>query len=138
MGLGHISRRPSLGGGSACHLLRYLTGLSGQSPASTTFVQPAQTPPTYSRIHLLQNTMATNDPVRDLNNLLQRYPVGNGNLSQFLSWSLYKDGPDHQRTHYATAKLNGKEIGFGTGFSIGNAKREAAIVALRTLNAQGY
>jgi len=43
------------------------------------------------------------DPVRDLNNLLQRYKVGNGNLSQCLSWVVEQTGPDHQKTLYATA-----------------------------------
>jgi len=75
-----------------------------------------------------------NDPVRDLNNLLQR----NGNLTPYLSWWLYEDGPHHQRNHYAIAKFNGEEIGSGMGFSKENAKKEAAIEALKTLRARGY
>jgi len=45
---------------------------------------------------------ANPDPVRDLNNYLQGHP--SGNLAPFLSWALAENGPDHQKTHYATAK----------------------------------
>jgi hypothetical protein len=43
------------------------------------------------------------DPVRDLNSYLQNHPNGNLLASQF-SWHLRQEGPDHQLTHYATAK----------------------------------
>jgi len=76
--------------------------------------------------------------VRDLYNLLQKHLVGNGNLTQYFSWALSQTGPVHQTTHYATAELHGEEIGSGTGFSMGNAKREAATEALKYLRAQGY
>ncbi|KAI9508137.1 hypothetical protein F5148DRAFT_1199118 [Russula earlei] len=72
------------------------------------------------------------DPVRDLNNFLQGHP--RGNLTPYFSWSLDKDGPDHQKIHYAIAKLNGTNIGSGQGFAIGNAKRDAATRALQYLN----
>jgi len=44
----------------------------------------------------------SDDPIRDLNNRLQGHP--GGNLTPFLSWVLIQDGPDHQKTHYATAR----------------------------------
>jgi len=72
------------------------------------------------------------DPVRDLNNYLQGHP--GGNLTRYLSWAMNEDGPDHQRTHYATAKFNGRDIGFGRGLSKGRAKSEAAERALKYLN----
>ena len=44
------------------------------------------------------------DPARDLNNFLQARRDANGNFSRYLSWVMDKDGPDNQKTHYATAK----------------------------------
>jgi len=74
------------------------------------------------------------DPVRDLNNLLQHYRDNRGNnLARYLSWLLQQTGPDHQRVHYATAKLHGQIIGSGSGVSIGNAKQVAAGQALQYL-----
>ena len=49
-----------------------------------------------SRIQLNQ------DPIRDLNDHLRDHP--SGNLTPLLSWALEQSGPDHQKTHYATAK----------------------------------
>lgn len=56
-----------------------------------------------------------------------------GNLTRHFSWSLEHAGPDHQKVHYATAKLHGHVIGTGSGISIGNAKQAAAAQALRYL-----
>lgn len=73
------------------------------------------------------------DPVRDLNNFLQRYRDARGNLTRHFSWLLQQAGPDNQRVHYATAKLHGQVIGTGSGVSIGNAKYVAAVQALQYL-----
>ena len=48
------------------------------------------------------NITSNQDPVRDLNNYLMGHP--SGNLARFLSWALDQSGPDHQKTHNATAK----------------------------------
>ncbi|KAH9169638.1 hypothetical protein EDB89DRAFT_2244508 [Lactarius sanguifluus] len=44
------------------------------------------------------------DPVRDLNNYLQGH--SSGNITTLLSWETTQQGPQHQVTHYATAKCN--------------------------------
>jgi len=75
------------------------------------------------------------DPVRDLNNALQGYPTGN--LTPQLSWEERVEGPNHQVTHFATAKFRGVDVGRGRGVSKGVAKREAAIQALQNLKAAG-
>ncbi|KAI0248818.1 hypothetical protein BJV78DRAFT_1156244 [Lactifluus subvellereus] len=87
-------------------------------------------PNNYSYTWHLWNLM---DPVRDLNNYLQGHPKGN--LTPSFSWCMSRSGPDHQATHYATAKFEGAEIGHGRSFSIGNAKRLAAMEALQYLRA---
>jgi dsRNA-specific ribonuclease len=84
------------------------------------------------------------DPVRDLNNYLQGHP--RGNLTIYFSWVMKQSGPGHQVTHTAVANcesfdriknyalsyaVNGTEIGSGRSFSMGNAKREAAMQALQ-------
>ncbi|KAH9011721.1 hypothetical protein EDB83DRAFT_2523350 [Lactarius deliciosus] len=71
------------------------------------------------------------DPVRDLNNFLQGH--SRGNLTHLLSWETTHSGPQHQVTHYATAKFQQREIGHGQGLSKGNAKAVAAAEALRYL-----
>jgi len=74
---------------------------------------------------------ASVDPAVEFNNFLQSHPLGN--LTPYLSYVMYADGPDYQRTHYATANFNGRDIGFGQGFSKGSAKRAAAEKALKFL-----
>lgn len=73
------------------------------------------------------------DPVRDLNNYISRNRDARGNLARHFSWSLRQEGPDRQKTHYATAKLHGQNIGSGCGLTIGSAKQEAATQALQYL-----
>ncbi|KAF8270934.1 hypothetical protein EI94DRAFT_646661 [Lactarius quietus] len=77
----------------------------------------------------------TADPVCDLNNYLQAHP--SGCLTPHLSWAISQEGPNHQFTYYATAKLQGATIGHGAGLTTGLAKREAAIIALQWLTANG-
>ena len=48
------------------------------------------------------------DPVRYLNNRLQGHP--RGNLTPYLSWVLGQTGPDHQKTHHATAKCESVNV----------------------------
>ena len=89
------------------------------------------------------------DPVRDLNDFLQKPPERRPNAK--FSWALSQEGPNHQVTHYATAKcevfsyvtnlvrwatlVRGAEIGRGRGAAIGTAKKEAAMQALAYLKA---
>lgn len=85
------------------------------------------------------------DYVVSLNNYLQGYRDGTGRMTRHLSWQLEHEGPCHQRTHHATAKcepfgcfdkwvlscaVRGHAIGYGRGFSISNAKKEAARQAM--------
>jgi hypothetical protein len=51
---------------------------------------------------MLSAYSADRDPVRDLNNALQGHPTGN--LTTQFSWVLKQTGPNHQITHFATAK----------------------------------
>ena len=44
------------------------------------------------------------DHVRDLNNFLQGFKDADGNFTRYLSWLMKHDGPDNQKTHYATAR----------------------------------
>ncbi|KAH8982434.1 hypothetical protein EDB92DRAFT_1952324 [Lactarius akahatsu] len=83
----------------------------------------------YSSNHFY--SIAMSDFVRDLNNFLQGHP--SGNLTTQFSWEMKTDGPNHQITHHAVAKLRGVEIGRGKGVSMGLAKREAANIALQRL-----
>jgi len=71
------------------------------------------------------------DSTRDLNNFLQSH---GGNLTRYFSWLMNQEGPDHQRTHHATAKFRGQVIGYGRGLSTGNAKQAAAEQAMQYLN----
>jgi dsRNA-specific ribonuclease len=88
--------------------------------------------------------------VRDLNNYLMRYRDARGNLARHFSWHLQQEGPDRQKTHYATAKreplsesdnwalnssraVHGQNIGSGSGPSLGIAKHDAASQALQYL-----
>ena len=88
------------------------------------------------------------DPTRDLNNFLQARKDNNGNFARHFSWLMTDEGPDNQKTHYATAKcepfchsedsvlscaVRGQEIGHGMGVSMGVAKKMASEKALRYL-----
>ena len=44
------------------------------------------------------------DSVRDLNDFLQVRRDVNGNFARHLSWSIDSEGPDNQKTHFATVK----------------------------------
>ena len=50
------------------------------------------------------STNSDPDPVRGLNNFLQARKDANGNFTRHFSWLMDQDGPDNQKTHYATAK----------------------------------
>ena len=43
----------------------------------------------------------TVDPIRDLNNLLQRQP--GGNMTDDFKWSFVKEGPEHDALYHVTA-----------------------------------
>ena len=43
----------------------------------------------------------TADPIRDLNNILQRQP--GGNLTDDFKWSFIKEGPEHDALYHVTA-----------------------------------
>jgi len=43
----------------------------------------------------------TADPIRDLNNLLQRQP--GGNINNDFKWSFIKEGPEHEALYHVTA-----------------------------------
>ncbi len=53
-------------------------------------------------LHLSRNLKS--DPLRDLSHFLHRYRDKYGNLTRHFAWALRQTGPNHQRTHYATAK----------------------------------
>ncbi|KAI0273156.1 hypothetical protein BGY98DRAFT_999099 [Russula aff. rugulosa BPL654] len=44
-----------------------------------------------------------------------------------------QEGPDNQKIHHATAKLHGRIVGNGSGFSMSIAKHTAAAQALQYL-----
>ncbi|KAH9036675.1 hypothetical protein EDB84DRAFT_1675757 [Lactarius hengduanensis] len=71
------------------------------------------------------------NPVHGLKNYLQGHPTGI--LTPLFSWEMRQDGPKHQVTHLATAKLRGVEIGHGKGLTMSTAKREAVTIALQRL-----
>jgi len=74
------------------------------------------------------------DPLIRLCDYLRGHPMGGGDLTPYFSWALGQEGRGNQRTHYATAKINSWDIGFGRGHCIGKAKNDAARNALRFLN----
>jgi len=76
------------------------------------------------------------DPIRDLNNYLQRVMRG-VNLVLFLSFTAVKEGPDNQPVHTGTYKFRGKVVGTGVGPAIAIAKRIAATQALQYFHANG-
>jgi hypothetical protein len=43
------------------------------------------------------------DPIRDLNNFLQRQPGPGGNMSKDFKWSFVKEGPEHDALYHVTA-----------------------------------
>src|SRR5260221_3608532 len=40
------------------------------------------------------------DPIRDLNNFLQRQPGPGGNMSKDFKWSFVKEGPEHDALYH--------------------------------------
>lgn len=75
------------------------------------------------------------DPVRDLNNLLQGQP--SGNLTPLLQFRSEQTGRNDQATHQVTYTFRGVDVGTGTGTAITLAKRAAAIQALQYFRTQG-
>ncbi|KAI0298835.1 hypothetical protein BC826DRAFT_1102897 [Russula brevipes] len=75
------------------------------------------------------------DPVRDLNNFLQKQ--GQGNLTKELNWVSMKEGPEHGAIYHVTAVFRGVSVGVGHGSSIGAAKRDASVQALQYLKSHG-
>ena len=92
------------------------------------------------------------DPVRDLNNFLQKQP--GGNLTKEFGWLSTKEGPEHGVTYHVTAVckwvslvvnrrfftvplVRGVNIGVGHGSSMGSAKRDASVQALAYLKSHG-
>jgi len=72
-------------------------------PVASVDTYPLTVPPVPTPLHVASYySSCTMDPVRDLNNYLMGHP--SGNLVPLLSWAFQEDGPDHQKTHYATAK----------------------------------
>lgn len=43
------------------------------------------------------------DPIRDLNNYLQRQPGPGGNMAKDFKWSFMKEGPEHDALYHVTA-----------------------------------
>lgn len=58
----------------------------------------------FSSIRYPSHREHNSDPTRDLNNFLQGYKDGGGNLARHFSWFMQQEGPDHQKIHHATAK----------------------------------
>ena len=92
------------------------------------------------------------DPVRDLNNFLQRQPEGNA--TKDFQWHLTREGPEHGTVYHVTAvckhygnissifihsctKVRGVNVGVGHGSTRGNAKRSASVQALEYLKTHG-
>ena len=97
----------------------------------------------------------TADPIRDLNNLLQRQP--GGNMTDDFKWSFVKEGPEHDALYHVTAvcehslcneappffqqlkytTVRGMNIGVGHGPSKRAGKRTASVQALEYLRSGG-
>jgi len=94
------------------------------------------------------------DPIRDLNNFLQRQP--GGNMTKDFKWSFLKEGPEHDALYHVTAvckhsfcdkapffqqlkytTVQGVNIGVGHGPSKRAGKRTASVQALEYLRSCG-